>query len=352
MRFLQVGLGYRSAAFHRVLADWPGLANVGVVVRRHLSLPQPVFTDLRQAISATAPDFVLSFVPPPACAAIIGQVVDAGLPILAETPPAGTVTELDALADLAKSGLVQVAEQYPRMPGHAARRQLLSQGVIGELSQVQVSSTQTYHAMALIRSYLAVGQSGGAAMVAPDRPVLVRAARFSAGLVNPLSRAGWTDDPVVHQAGTVLASVDFGDGLSGVYDFTDQQTRNLLRTRRLLLRGSHGEISGDQLVRLSAPRLITTSFLQRRQTGHDLDVNGYASTQITLGDQALWVSPWPNQRWNDDELGIASLIAAMVDWVDGAGPAPYPLAEAIYDTRLGLAIDESVRTDMPVRLAA
>jgi hypothetical protein len=40
-------------------------------------------------------------------------------------------------------------------PGHAARAELVRQGVVGQATNVQVSSTHTYHAIALIRSLLA-----------------------------------------------------------------------------------------------------------------------------------------------------------------------------------------------------
>ncbi|MDR2974827.1 MAG: Gfo/Idh/MocA family oxidoreductase [Propionibacteriaceae bacterium] len=413
MEYVQVGLGYRSQAFKRVMADMAEHECVGLVLRRGraASVSVPVFTDLDECLSQIHPDFVLSFAPGTATGQVIRTAVSHGTPVLVETPPAGAVAELDDLSDMVDSGLVQVAEQYPMMPGNMARLEVVRRGLIGEISQVQVSSTQTYHAMALIRAYLgcggsAEGSTGGtglaggvgagqsdAGFVRPGghqgvQPTghmeddalrgcrvaggdavpragdgrsdagsvrlggypVVRAARFAGPLVNPLSRAGWTDDDATHQAATVLASVDFGDGRSGVYDFTDNQTRNLLRTRRLLLRGSHGEISGDQVVRLADHNLITTTYLNRRQTGHDLDLNGYCTYQITLGDQVVWTNPWPDKRWNDDELGVAELLRRMTAWLRGEGAAPYPLSEAIYDTRLGLAIEEAVAKDQPVRV--
>ena len=57
----------------------------------------------------------------------------------------------------------------------------------------------------------------------------------------------------------MLAAIDFGDGLSGLYDFTDNQWHNQLRLRRIVIRGSHGEISDDDIVRLAGPRTIVRS---------------------------------------------------------------------------------------------
>jgi len=365
VRYVQVGLGYRSAAFRRVLGELADFTCVGLVLRRVRTGDVPVYTDLAACLRDVRPDFVLGFTPPATTPGILQTAVAAGVPVLAETPPGSTAAALDGLDEVAASGLVQVAEQYPAMPGHAARLEVRRLGLIGDVSQVQVSSTQTYHAMALIRAFLGV---------APG-PAEVRAHRFTGPLVDPLTRAGWTADPVAHEAATTLASVDFGAGLSGIYDYTDNQTRNLLRTRRLVVRGSLGEISGEQVVRLAGPGLITTTYFSRRQTGHDLDLNDYTDAgrasheparvtepkegvderseehctyQITLGDHVLWTNPWPEHRWNDDELAVATILTRMAAWLRSEGEAPYPLSEALYDARLGLAIEEAVRLDRAV----
>jgi hypothetical protein len=103
-------------------------------------------------------------------------------------------------------------------------------------------------------------------------------------------------------------------------------------------------------VRLLDATTITRSAFTRRQTGHDLDQNGYATDHIALGDEVYWRNPWPDRRWTDDELAIATLLTRMAAWVNGAGPAPYPLAEACTDQLLALAITTSAETDRPVRV--
>ena len=77
-------------------------------------------------------------------------------------------------------------------------------------------------------------------------PVKVSALRFTAPLVDPLSRTGWTGDDTPKEAATTLATMDFG-GASGLYDFTDNQWHNQLRLRRIVIRGSHGEIGTIRL---------------------------------------------------------------------------------------------------------
>ena len=67
----------------------------------------------------------------------------------------------------------------------------------------------------------------------------------------------------------------------GLYDFTDNQWHNQLRTRRIVIRGSAGEIANDEVVRLTGPRTIVRSPLVRRQTGYDLDLDGFDTDHIS-----------------------------------------------------------------------
>jgi predicted dehydrogenase len=252
--------------------------------------------------------------------------------VLAETPPAADLDALRALwLAVGSSGLVQVAEQYPLMPTHAARAALVASGAIGEPTQVQVSSTQHYHAVALIRSLLTAGRG----------PVTVRATRFTAPLVSPLSRAGWTDDEQAHPTTTTIATLDFGDARSGLYDFTENQTRNQLRFRRLTVRGSAGELHNDEVVRMTGARSLVRSPLVRRQTGHDLDLIGFDTEHISLGAEVLYRNPYPARRWMDEEIAMATLLERMGSWVRGEGPEPYPLAEGAQDQQIALAIEEA-----------
>jgi predicted dehydrogenase len=343
--FALAGFGFRAAAFHRVAQELPEVRCVGAVVRapHRRSLPVAAFGDLRQCLREARPDFLVTAVPSTANPGIITDAVAQGLPVLAETPPAADLSSLRELwAAVGRSGLVQVAEQYLLMPAHAARLAAMRSGIIGTPTQVQVSSTQQYHAVSLIRGLLSAGHA----------VARVRAVRTVAPLLDPLSRAGWTDDPQPKPATTTIATLDFEGGCSGVYDFTTGQTRNLLRFRRLLVRGTHGELHDDEIVHMPAPRTITRSPLVRRQSGHDLDLNGFDTETITLGAQVLYRNPYPGHRLNDDEIATATLLDAMAVWVRGAGSPPYPLAEAAQDQLLALAIEAAADTGQEITTTA
>jgi predicted dehydrogenase len=337
--FALIGSGWRAQVFLK-LADQLGTVRcAGAVVRTPRRLDVPTFTSLDACLRETRVDFVLTATPRSETPGFITDAVNRKLPVLAETPPAPDLEGLRSLwSAVGDSGLVQVAEQYLLMPSHAARAALVASGVIGTPTQVQVSSTQQYHAVSLIRGLLAAGRG----------PVSVRATRFTAPLVSPLSRAGWTDDEEAHPTTTTIATLDFGNGRSGVYDFTEQQTRNQLRFRRLTVRGSAGELHNDEVVRMTGPRTLVRTPLVRRQTGHDLDLIGYDTEHISLGSEVLYHNPYPGRRWMDDEIAMATLLERMASWVRGEGPAPYPLAEGAQDQQVALAIEQSADTDTPV----
>ena len=284
---------------------------VGWVLHNQRTANVPVYTDLNRCLDEAEADFVLNLTPTHSTASVLQIAADHGVPVVTGVPPASTRAEAEHLRDAAGSGLVQAAEHHPLMPGHEARLMGVSHDMIGEVWQVQVSGAQPCHAMALIRAYLGVGIV----------PAVVRGHRFSG------------ED--------VLASVDFGEGRSGIYDYSGDQTRIVLQAGRLLVRGTHGEISGDQVVRVGEHNLITTTYMQRH-------FNAHCTSQITLGDHVLWTNPAPEMEWNDDEAAIAEFLTRTASWIRGEGAPPYPLSEALYDARLGLAITEAIEQDRTV----
>ena len=259
--------------------------------------------------------------------------------MLVETPPAPDLPGLRALwADVGASGLVQVAEQYLLMPAHAARLAVVRAGVIGAPTSVQVSSTHLYHAVALIRGLLGVG----------CEPAVVSARAFTAPLADPLAIGGdWTGDDTPQERSTTLATLDWG-GRMGLYDFTDNQWWNPLRTRRIVIRGSRGEIADERVVRLADPTTPVESQLVRRQTGLDLNLEGFEVEHISFDGRVVYRNPFSGARFSEDDLGVALLLERTGAWARGDGPEPYPLAEGLQDHLLSLAIEESVRTGRDV----
>ncbi|GAA2111583.1 hypothetical protein GCM10009841_34480 [Microlunatus panaciterrae] len=342
-----VGSGWRSEFFARLAGLLPEqLSLVGFAVRRSEAAAAatqrwqvPAYLSTAELVRHQRPDFVITSLPRDTNPSVVCDLVADKIPVLTETPPAADLPGLsDLWSRVGSRRLVQVAEQYLLMPGHAARHEIVRRGVIGTPTSVQVSSTHDYHAVSMIRGLLGVDFD----------PVTVTATRLPAPLVDPLSRDGWTGDDTEHQADTTLAILDF-DGRSGLYDFTDNQWHNQLRLRRIVIRGSRGEIADDQVVHLTGPETIIKSSLTRSQLGYDLNLDGYDTEHLTFEGDVVYRNPFQGLRLMDEEIAIATMLLAMGAWVRDEGPEPYPLDQGCQDHQISLAMHEAAATGTPVR---
>ncbi len=304
-----VGSGWRAEFYLRMARLMPERSRITAVVTRtaergdqvRAAWGVPTVRTVADLLALERPDYVVMAVPWDVTPVATGELVRSDMPVLAETPPAPDLTGLRELwSVVGPSGLVQVAEHSPFMPAHAARAAVLQVGVIGEVTQVQISSTHMYHAMALVRSMLGVGLG----------PVEITARRFTGRLVDPQTKDGWTDDPSPKEAGTTLGLLDFGGGRSAVYDFTDNQWHNPLRVNRLLVRGSHGEILDDRVTRWVDTRTVVTSHLVRRQVGVEQDLEGFDLDHISFDGRVVYRNPFQGARLADDDVAVAALMAA------------------------------------------
>jgi predicted dehydrogenase len=291
------------------------------------------YSSISQLLSKNKPDYAISSVSWDSNPSVVEELVSAGVYVLCETPPAPTLEGLQKLwAAVGSSGMVQVAEQYLSLPGHSARLAITKSGVIGDVTSVELSSTHGYHAVSIMRGFL---QSG-------FEPTTITTRQFQAPLVDPLSRNGFNTDLSPKNAKTTISLIDFGSGKSGVYNFVDNQWHNQLRHRRIVVRGSRGEIVDDSVIRLIEGPAITTSRIERYQLGYDLNLDGYDTEHLSFDGKVVFKNPFIGLRFMDEEIAIATLMVQMADWINGNAKAPYPLNEACQDHLVSLAIDESI----------
>ena len=349
VRLAVVGGGWRAQFFARLAGLLPEqFTLVGAAARSPETVERlarewgvPGYSSAAELVAGQHPELVVSSVPRAVNPQVLTDLVDRGVHVLTETPPAADEAALAALwSAVGARDLVHVAEQYPSYPTHAAHQEVVRRGVIGVPTSVQVSSTHDYHAIALMRRHLGVGCT----------PTRVSTSAFTAPLVDPLTRSGWTDDPEPKPAVTLLSTIDFG-GAMGLYDFTDNQWHNRLRRRRVVIRGSHGEIVDDTVVGLVAERTVVTATIARSQLGHDLNLDGAETEHLSLGTDVLWRNPFPGLRLMDEEVAIAAVMVAAADWARDEGAGPYPLADACQDHLVGLAVHRSAATGAPVDTA-
>ena len=336
-----VGTGWRSGFYIRLAQLQPEIFEiVGIVARseaarRSMEEKYKVrtFSSTDQLLRSERPDYVVVAVSWDANPTLVSELVTAGIPVLCETPPAPDATSLRNLwNEIGSQDLVQVAEQYLYLPGHAARLAAIGKGLIGLPTSVEVSSTHGYHAVSMMRGFMGVGYEFAT----------VTARVFEAPLVDPLHRDSWNSDLTAVPKKTVVGLIDFGDGKSGIYNFVDNQWHNQLRHRRIVIRGSHGEIVDDKLVRLANNPAIVTSSFERYQLGYDLNLDGFDTQHISLDGEVLFTNPFVGRRLMDEEVAINQMMHEMAEWVAGDGPAPYPLRSACQDHLISLAIDEAI----------
>ena len=166
-------------------------------------------------------------------------------------------------------------------------------------------------------------------------PAKVSASRVTGPLVDPLSRSGWTGNGTPKRAATTIATIDFGEA-SGLYDFTDNQWPNQLRLRRIVIRGSHGEIADDTVVRLAGERTIVKSSIIRSQLGYDLNLDGYDTEHISFDGEVVYRNAYLGLRLMDEEIALASLLTATGAWARGSVRRRIPWHTAARITSLAL----------------
>ena len=341
-----IGSGRRSRFFLRLAEALPDrLRIVGLISRSGpgaagigAASSVPTFGTIDELLAHERPDFIAALVPRVAMPDAIRMVAERGIHVLAETPPAADVDSLRSLwIDVGSLGLVEVSEQYGLMPSHAARLEVVRRGTIGSPTSVQIASTHMYHAVSLIRSYLGVGLD----------PATISAQSFTAPLANPLGFDGWTGDANPQQLSTTFATIDFG-GTMGLYDFTENQWWNPLLSRRIVVRGTVGELANDTVVRLVDAFTPVESRLLRWHTGIDLDLEHLDLRHISFDGDVVYRNPFFGGSISDDDIAVADLLERTGAWARGEAEAFYGFAGACHDQLLSLAITESLNTGGPI----
>ena len=77
----------------------------------------------------------------------------------------------------------------------------------------------------------------------------------------------------------------------------------------------------------------------RRQTGIDLNLEGFDLDHISFDGRVVYRNPFAGARLSEDDLGVAMLLERTGAWARGEGPEPYPLAEGLQDHLISLAIE-------------
>lgn len=340
-----LGGGWRAEFYLRIARELPEQFAVGAMFVRNKEKAEAisrtwgvkVFTTLEEFLAERTYSFAVICLKRDAVKEYIYRLAEAGVPILAETPPAPDLEQLRELWDrVGRTSIIQIAEQYLYQPMHAARISLARSGRLGRISQAQVSAAHGYHGISLIRQLLGIGFEN----------VTIRAQRFQSSIIQGPQRSGPPAAEEEIQTDQLLATLDFGDKL-GVFDFTRDQYFSWIRGSRILVRGERGELLNDQASWLQSYDTPIYSKLRRVDAGHGGNLEGLYLKGIMADGEWLYRNPFTPARLTEDEIAIAESLVRMHRHVQG-GPSFYSLAEGSQDQYLALLLDQAAATGEPV----
>ncbi|MFD0672686.1 Gfo/Idh/MocA family protein [Cohnella sp. GCM10027633] len=341
VRFGIVGGGWRSEFYLRIAAALPERFEVGGIVVRNADKGAemqrkwaiPAFRSIKELLAMTDLSFVVVSVPRTAAPYALLELSAAGMPALCETPPAETVEEMAKLfRSIGSQARIQVAEQYPYQPNHAARLAVARSGKLGRITLAEVSAAHDYHGIVLMRRFLGVGFDNAS----------IRGMKFRSPIVEGRGRDGGPFERRITESEQTIAMFDFGDRL-GMYDFTGDQYFSWIRSPRMLVRGDSGEIHNSDVRYLQDFRTPVETSLRRVHAGQDGNLEGFHLKTILCGEECVYRNEFAPGRLADDEIAIADCLARMANYSAG-GPGFYSLAEASQDHYLGLVMQEAVKS--------
>jgi len=338
-----VGGAWRAEFFLRIAQALPDRFRISGCVARTEATRSRIQTDWGIATFSTIgglvrskPDFVVTSVPWAASAPVILELASHDVAVLAETPPA---EDLDALTKLWKelpgNARVQVAEQYQFQPCHAARLALTRSGLLGEISETQISVAHGYHGVSLIRKFLNIGSESAS----------IHALEFKSPIVAGSNRAGPPLEERKILTTQTIASLEF-EGKLAVFDFVEDQYFSWIRSHRVLVRGDRGEINNldvRYLIDFATPIEMQLKRIDAGQTGN---LEGYHHKGYIAGGAWWYRNSFAPARLSDDEIAIATCLESMARYLE-TGNSFYGLAEASQDHYLGILIDRAAKTGNP-----
>ncbi|MDR0601134.1 MAG: hypothetical protein LBG42_02010 [Treponema sp.] len=333
------GGGWRSEFFLRTASELSGHFRVSFVIepdeRRAAYLKGKwgvrIIGDL-EAVDKGA-DFLVLTLPPSILPGFIVKAVKGGYYVLSETfAPEDVSVISDLYNNIPDKKKVQFSEQYWLQPVHAARLAVIKSGLVGTVSQAQVSAGHGYHGVSLLRKYLDAGFQN----------CRISGKVFTNPVIRGPGRQGYPEREEIIEDRQELAVFDF-DGKWGLFDFTEEQYFSVIRGPRVLIRGERGEIAGHEVRYLLDHRTPTTFTLRREASGVDGSMGPPHILGYSGGGHWYYQNPWGPCRLSDDELALAAVLEGMGAYVKG-GRAIYPLEEALQDQYLTVLMKQAFKS--------
>lgn len=337
IRFAIVGAGFRTAYFVRTAQLLKDKMEVtGILVRseeKKLAAEEkfgvPAYLSYEELL-ADKPDFVVVSVNRWDNAKVVLNLLKQGVAVLAETPAADEIAEMEEMWQLHKAGAkLQVAEQYFLYPSYEAKLNVLGSGAIGQVHNITLSAIHEYHGLSIIRQALSEG----------CKNCTVTAKEYKWNVAQTQNRANeLVKTGAENPSGRVKATFEFEDGKVAFYDFDYTQYNSHIREKLFWVQGSRGEIFNNTVRYLSEENDPMTETLTASCGGAFPGVEN-----IAFAGKSVYRNPFAENTLPEDETAIARLLIGMKNYVDG-GEEIYPLADALQDAYLTTLLKTAIET--------
>ena len=328
-----VGAGWRSEFYLRIAALLPDSFKVsGIYIRNKQKQEEfskkynaPIFDTLEKLLQ-TDYDFIVSCVNKTGICDTVRELANKNIPILTETPIGTSNKEIDDfLCEIKPEWRVQVAEQFHFQPRNQAIKAVIDSGILGEITQVQLSCCHDYHAASLIRFFMNTGDE------------MPEASSFSLpDTVNRYnSRRGLLSKPESVTSDEKFVVLKFKDK-TALYDFNYEQYFSDIRRSRILIRGTNGEILNDECTYLKNGLPHSFTF-KRNSYGTNENLDGFTLVNITAEGKVVYENPFKGARLSDEEIAIATCLLNMKKYLETGIPF-YTLKDAAIDSKIFLSV--------------
>ena len=246
------------------------------------------------------------------------KLADEGYAVLSETPACVDKKSAEIILNKYNSKMkIQIAEQFKLKPMYQAVKKITDSGILGEINYIYVSAAHEYHAMSLIRFFLGC-----------DNGTVVSETGFNPTVLHTNFRYG-EEEKEYRKSKQVIKIFDFG-GKTAVYDFDSEQYFSPIRTDRLVIRGTRGEIVGNNVRYFNENDEYIESKIVRSRSGN---LDGFFYGNISFENKIVYKSPFPSARISDEETAIAVNLEKMAEYVK-SGTDFYNVCSAVRDVAL------------------
>lgn len=343
-----VGAGWRAEFFLRAARELPEYFQVSIVVERNPEKAEKLSrkwgVKVLPNLEALAEcrdevEFIVMCLSPSVMPEMLIKASDLGFYVLSETFAFETAEAIEEYYNQIKEpSKIQFAEQYWLRPAHMARLSVIESGILGNVTQAQISVGHGYHGTSLLRKYLNAGFA----------ECEIKAWEFKNPIVEGPGRNGYPEEEKIIEDKQQFAVLDFG-GKWGVFDFTEEQYFSKIRGSRVLIRGERGEIENNTVRCLKDFKTPVEYTMTRCASGIDEGLGAPVIDGIQAGGEWVYKNPFGRPRLSDEEIAVAAAVWKMHEYVC-SGTVFYSLEEACQDQYLDCMIRKSAALGQSVKV--